>query len=475
MRTNHSFYYLVMKSGAGLIGLISIFVFTRFMRPDEYGIYAMMLSAFGICYAIFFQWLSQGLGRFYVNELARNAALVSTVIFGFVLATLFSSVLWGIALLFIAESPWKQWFLYLPPLVFSYAWYELNLRIANASMQPKLYGYISFSKAGLGLLIGAVLYRYFGLHGVFFGLIFSAIVTPFVWMRTSWHAVNPQSIDKAIFKRLLSYGMPLALSVALTLVVDVSDRFIIGALLGAEQAGLYAASYDLVVQAMGFMAAAFYLAAFPALVQESESNSPEKMVSGLARYSTLLFATTVPLLIIFVSLAGNFSLVVFGLPFRESANQLIPIIALGVFVGIFKIHFFDVVFQLGHKTARQIWPALLTAIMNVGLNLWWIPKFGIVGAAYATLVAFVLGCLASAAMASRVIPLVVPTANFLKICLSGICMYLLLLSMASFDGLLALVFQILSSLALYAALIVMLNVAEVRRSLFISGSRNNEK
>lgn len=470
MQTNHSFYYLVMKSGAGLVGLLSILVFTRFMRPDEYGIYAMLLSGLGICYAVFFQWLSQGLGRFYLHEQERNVALVSTAIYGFVLAILFSSVLWGIAMLFIAESPWKQWFLYLPPLVFSYAWYELNLRIANASMQPRLYGYLSFSKASLGLLIGAALYHHFGLHGVFLGLIFSAIVTPIFWMRTSWQALNVQSIDTAIFKKFLVYGLPLALTVTLTLVVDVSDRFIIAALLDAEQAGLYAASYDLVVQTMGFVVAALYLAAFPLLVQDIETKSPQKIVLGMAQYGTLLFATSVPLLILFVALAGNISVVVFGSPFRESATRLIPIIAFGVFVGGFKIHFFDVVFQLGQRTSQQIWPALLTAIMNVVLNLLWIPKYGIVGAAYATLAAFLLGCLASAAMARRVIPLRLPAADFLKICCAGMCMYLWLLGVEPFDGLLALILQILSSLSLYAVLILALNVAEVRRSLSIRWS-----
>ena len=166
MRAKHSFYYLVMKSGAGLIGLLSISVFTRFMRPDEYGIYATLLSGLGISYAIFFRWLSQGLGRFYVHGNGRgqerNNALISTVAYGFVLAMVDSTVIWCIALVCIPESSLKRWILYLPPLVFSYAWYELNLRIANASLQPRLYGYISFSKASLGLLIGVLLYRYFG-------------------------------------------------------------------------------------------------------------------------------------------------------------------------------------------------------------------------------------------------------------------------------------------------------------------------
>ena len=105
--------------------------------------------------------------------------------------------------------------------------------------------------------------------------------------------------------------------------------------------------------------------------------------------------------------------------------------------------------------------------MNVVLNLLWIPKYGIVGAAYATLAAFLLGCLASAVMARRVIPLILPAADFSKIVCAGIGMYLWLLGVQSFDGLTALILKILSSLTLYAVLILALNVAEVRRSLSV--------
>jgi O-antigen/teichoic acid export membrane protein len=464
-----------MKSGAGLVSMLSILVFTRLMHPDEYGIYAMLLSGLGICHAIIFQWLSQGLGRFYAHEQTRTNELLSTVVCAYILAIVFGTLLLVVAMLCVADAPWKKWILYLPPLVFSYAWFELNLRIANASMQPKLYGYISFSKAILGFFVGAALYQNIGLHGVFLGLILSAIVTPHFWMRTSWKDVDAKSIDKAIFNRFLVYGLPLALTVTLTLVVDVSDRFIIGSMLGAKQAGLYSASYDLVVQTMGFVTAALYLAAFPLLVQDIETKNAGKIASRLGQYSTLLLATSVPLLIVFLALPSNVSSVVFGLPFRESATQLIPTIALGVFVGGIKIHFFDVVFQLGQKTLQQIWPALLTAFVNVILNILWIPTNGISGAAYATFAAFLCGCFASAVMARRILPMTFPGADMLKILLSGICMYLLLLSMKSYGGWIALVFQILSSMVLYLALILALNVAEVRRSLLVHWLRKNDK
>ena len=471
MLLNHSFYYLVVKSGAGAVGLVSILVYTRLMRPDEYGIYAMLLSGLGICYAVFFQWLSQGLGRFYSNEQACISGLMSTVICGFVLAIIFSTVLWSVAMLCIANSSWKTWFLYLPPLVFSFAWYELNLRIANASMRPKLYGYISFSKASFGLMLGAVLYMYLGLHGVLLGLILSATITPIFWMRASWQVFDTRSIDKTIVKKFLGYGIPLALTATLTLVVDVSDRFIIATLLDAQQAGLYSASYDLVVQTMGFVVAALYMATFPLLIRDIETGNAETIKVSLRQYGTLLFVISVPLLTIFAALPSNISLTIFGLPFRMSATQLTPIIALGVFVGGFKIHFFDVVFQLGQKTSQQMWPALLTAIVNVVLNVLWIPEHGTAGAAYATLAAFALGCLASAVMARRIIPVTLPSADFLKILFSGVCMYVFLLSVEFFEGLLALTIQILSSMLLYSVLILTLNVAGVRHFLRIRWHR----
>lgn len=464
MHASHSFLYLIVRSGTGLAGIISIVVFTRLMEADEYGIYATLLSGLGVCYAIFFQWLSQGLGRFYGCDSERQTALVSTVGFGFVVAVVVSSMFWGIAMLLSGEHLWMQWLWYLPPLVFSYAWYELNLRIANAEMLPKLYGYISASKAGLGLSLGVIFYLYFGLHGVFLGLIMSAILPPICWMRSRWRIQSLQAVDKQMFRTILAYGLPLALTVTLTLVVDVSDRFIITALLNAEQAGLYAASYDLVVQTMGFFVAAFYLSTFPRLVKEMGNQPVKSIASSMARYGMLLFATSVPLLIVFTALAGNVSAMVLGAPFRESAIQLIPIIALGVFIGSLKIHFLDVTFQLAQRTTQQIWPALLTAVVNVALNVAWIPEYGIVGAAYATLAAFLFGCIASAVMVKKIIPLVLPVTDFFKICFAGISMYLLLYFLEFLNGLFALLFQLLCGFFLYVALVIVLNVAGLRHT-----------
>ena len=461
MLFTHSLHYFLMKGAAGLVGLFTIIIFTRLLSPNDYGIYAILLSGISICHAIFFYWLSLSLGRFYVREKAQLGQLISTIGYGFFLASLFSLLVWGLGVLFFQDISWLKWLFFLPPLVISYSWFELNLRIANVNIDPAMYGYISFAKASLGLLIGSLLYFYFGLNGLFSGIVLSAFVAPLFWMRGTWKMLHINLIDYKVFKRFLSYGLPLAITISLTLVVDSSDRFLIAAMIGEEQAGLYSASYHLVVQTMGFVAAAIYLAAFPMLVRDIETKNSGNIKLGLSQYITLLIAVIVPLLVIFIALSGNISIAVFGRPFRDSATLLMPIIAFGIFASIFKIYFFDLIFQLNHKTLIQIWPALLTALVNIILNVFWIPRYGPMGAAYATLVAFLIGLVVSGIMANRILVMSHPRTDILKVFCAGCAMYLLLLTLESLSGFFALALQLIAGLAMYLVLIIILNVGGI--------------
>ena len=58
-----------------------------------------------------------------------------------------------------------------------------------------MYGYISFAKASLGLLIGSLLYFYFGLNGPFSGIVLSAFVAHFYILTGSAYLVI---LDKVI-------------------------------------------------------------------------------------------------------------------------------------------------------------------------------------------------------------------------------------------------------------------------------------
>ncbi|MEY4571599.1 MAG: hypothetical protein RLZ10_810 [Bacteroidota bacterium] len=462
MLLRHSLSYLAIKSGPGLIGLLSVLIYTRILSPEEYGIYALVISGLGICYSIFFQWLSLSLGRFYGERGIHLGKFFSTSLYSFLLACLLSLIIWGIATLFLADTRWLKLIFFIPPLVITYAWYELNLRILNAQLELKLYGYTSFTKASLALLMGLLLYLSFGLYGIFTGLILSAVIAPLMWVRRIWPTLKIQLIDQTVFKKLALYGMPLAITIALTLIVDISDRFLITIFINEREAGLYSASYDLVMQIMGFVVATLYLAIFPILVKSADKMHVVKFNQHLNQYGSLLLAASVPLLIIFATLPKNISLVLLGPPFREAATQVMPVIAFGIFIGSIKIHFFDLIFQLKKRTYIQIIPALLTAIVNIILNIIWIPVYGISGAATATLIAFGVGFLASFVLLRYSLQISFALNDAFKILIAGLGMFVFLLNINVLSGLAALIFQIFSSLILYLLFIYFLDVANIK-------------
>ena len=71
-------------------------------------------------------------------------------------------------------------------------------------------------------------------------------------------------------------------------------------------------------------------------------------------------------------------------------------------------------------------------MLNVGLNVILIPRFGIVGAAAATFIAYILVCIASAIAGHRFLPVRIPWATFLRAAVASIAMYYVL-SFLTFD------------------------------------------
>ena len=103
------------------------------------------------------------------------------------------------------------------------AWYELNLTLLSSQLNPLRYGVVSLAKAVLALLLGWCLaIRGLGAPGLILGLIIGFLV-PGLWTTYyEWQGVKLQKFDRSIFKKLLTYGLPLTATFALNFVVSSS-------------------------------------------------------------------------------------------------------------------------------------------------------------------------------------------------------------------------------------------------------------
>lgn len=223
----------------------------------------------------------------------------------------------------------------------------------------------------------------------------------------------------------MRYGLPLTALFALSFVVSSSDRFLIAWFLGEGQAGIYAAAYDLGQQSLTLMMSAVNLAAHPLAVRALEQRSDGACRLQLKRNGTLLLAIAMPSAAGMAVLAPNISSVMLGAEFREDAARIIPWIALAILLSGMRAFHFDLAFQLGRQTIGQVWVVGAAAVLNIILNLWWIPAFGLMGAAYATAAAYLLAILMSAAIGRKVFQVPVPFRDLIKIALASSIMALL--------------------------------------------------
>lgn len=461
MLIRHSAGYLLARGLPGVINLTAVALYTRFLTTGEYGLYVLVITGAGLINAVFFQWLRLGLLRFYPAYSRRREEFLSTLAAVFVFLMALTGLL-GAGGLFAGAAGGGIIILGLL-LLWTQSWFELNLELSRAGLAPARYGMLAAARAVSALAVSIfLLWRGWGVEGILSGLISGSLISSLAISRREWKGAGIRRAEAGIFNQLFKYGLPLSVNFALVFIIDSSDRLILGWLMGAGAAGCYSAGYDLANQSIGMLMAVINTAAFPLLVQALEQGGEKKARARLAQNTAVLFMAGLPAAAGFAMLSGNIAGVFLGESFRESAVSIMPWIALASFLAGIKTYCLDLSFQLGKKTAGQLPVALTAALINTALNLWWIPMFGLKGAAYATVMAYLAASAMSLYWGRKILVLPFPWTDVLKIFISASCMALILYPAAHLRGAGALAAQICLGAAVYTAMVLLLDVMEIR-------------
>jgi O-antigen/teichoic acid export membrane protein len=428
------------------------------MTAEQYGYYALVIASAGILNAVCFQWLSVSLGRFFPAQENPPEQLLSTTLIGFlVLISLTGGLAAAVASLWLWSETTLLWLTALTVLIgWAQAWFDLNLKLVNTQLAPVRYGLIYSSKALLGIGAGAALfYLGLGVIGVLLGLAFSLLASSFLAWK-NWKGISLRHSDIGLLRELIEYGAPLTVTFMLTLVVGISDRYLLGWFMDAKAVGSYAAAYDLPQQSLVMLMGIVHLAAFPLVVNAIENNRSVEAQAQLRETALLLLGISLPATVGLIILADNIAMVALGSEFREAGEQIIPCVALATFVGALKAFYLDYSFQLGRQMRMHAWVMAITAIVNILLNLLLIPIYGLRGAAYATLGAFVVGFVSSWRLGRKVFPLPYPKDSY-KVIIASIGMAVILWLTSAWHGPKELAIQILLGGAAYGFLILLLH------------------
>ena len=198
--------------------------------------------------------------------------------------------------------------------------------------------------------------------------------------------------DRGVLSRMLPFGLANVPAYLGAMMVQVIDRPIVQRLRGFSELGVYQANYRMGFAMMVFVSV-FDYAWRPFFLRQHATHG-----DGVKPLLARVFTYTAALALFAFLVLAFFLPWLVGVPIPGVHRSLLRSDYLGG-VGVIPVVLLAYVFQMfatnfiaglyiREKVGRLPVVTLLGAAVNVAANLWWVPRFGILGAAYATLAAY---------------------------------------------------------------------------------------
>ncbi|CAK0759047.1 Oligosaccharide flippase family protein [Gammaproteobacteria bacterium] len=449
-----------------VITLFTLVVFTRVLTPYEYGLYALYTTGILWTQGFFFQWLILGVGRFvesaeHSGELSEFFSTTYILFFSFSLAVVLVSVVLTTQ---TDKLPWLT--VCVSALILrSFAQLRLEMhrnmhRILRFSV---LEGFQSFMTIFLGVFLVDIAERP-GFAPIL-GLAIANLLIIIFDFQDIFYQIKKILFKKSFFLDSFHYSAPLALSYLLSLIVANGDRFLISVFMSQTEVGHYSAAYGLADRPISiffnWVGMATTPLIFAAMQKEGISGALRVMEGNVRIFIFLGFPISAGL----AAIANPLSKVLMGPEFQEETAVLLPWLAIGGLLNGFMAHYLAHIFLATKRTSALFWTSAITAIANILLNLILIPKFGLIGAAWATIFSYALGVFLRTWEAR--VPIPMPMDDVLKGIFSCVLMVGVVRVLAFSGNAVGVFFSILTGIFVYSVSALSFNLVGVREKSLI--------
>jgi O-antigen/teichoic acid export membrane protein len=458
--------YLPANIVQGVVGFLSIILFTRLLSPADFGRYALAFSVLTLAHVAVFTWLEAAMARFWASgrpgrDLAGH------------FASLYRAATW-LSVAFIPLVGLVLWLWPADPLLkFALAaglagcpvrcFVKLAQERYRAAGEVSKAANLDMSVAVGGLLVG-VAFALGGAGGAapLLGLALAPLAAlPFILpgeLKQSRGGV----FERDRVRGYAVYGYPIAASLALTVVLSSTDRFLLAAFMDEAAVGAYHASYSIANRTLDVLFLWLGSAGQPALVMALERGGLDHLKDAAREQLSTFLLIGLPAAAGVALVARPLAEVLIGEELRTAAASVTPWIALSALLFGLTAYYFGQAFTLGKKTKRLLVAMAIPAGLNVVLNLVLVPYFGLLGAAWATAASFAVGMLATMWIGRRVIALPVPWESLIRCGVATAVMALVVSRLPAIGGLPELMLDASMGGLVYAAAALTINAAGVR-------------
>lgn len=457
--------YLPANIVQGMVGFLAIIMFTRLLSPEDFGRYALAFSVMTLAHVAVFSWLEAAMARFWAAQepgaaqghfasLYRTAFALSA---GFVVVAGLAAWFWPVDPLF--RLALAAGLLGAPARCLVKLAQERYRAAGEVSKAANLD--IAVAVGGLAIGVGFALMGAGGAAPLL-GLGLAPLAAlPFV-LPGELKQARGGGFEAGRVREYALYGYPIAASLALTVVLASTDRFLLAIYMDEAAVGAYHASYSIANRTLDVLFLWLGTAGQPALVMALERGGLERLkVAAREQLSTFLLIG-LPAAAGVALVAQPLSEVLIGEELRTAAASVTPWIALSALLFGLTAYYFGQAFTLGKKTKRLLIAMAIPAGLNVALNLILVPRFGLMGAAWATAASFGVGMVSTWLIGRRVMALPIPWESLARCGVATAVMALAVSRLPAIGGFRELMMDASVGGIVYAIVALTLNAAGVR-------------
>lgn len=394
-----------------LINFLLVPLYTRvFVDPGEYGVITEMYTYVAFLIIILTYGMETAFFRFSEKEPAKKHTVFSTSLF----SVAFTSILF-ILLVIVFRHPIAETLRYpdnveyivlLGTIVGLDAIAAIPFARLRAANKPMRFAVLKLIGIGVNIItvlfflllcpwllqhagpsvqqfIGLIYNPQIGVGYVFIANLVATIITLLLLtpvMRSVKPVFSPQ-----LLRTMLIYALPLLVAGLAGWVNEALDKLLLKYLLpeniAMTQVGIYGAVYKLSIL-MTIFIQAFRFAAEPFFFAQAAADDAKETYARVMNYFVMACLVIFLGVTLFIDIVKHF----IG-PEYHAGLPVVPMLLLAnMFLGIY--FNFSIWYKLTGQTRYGAWFAVAGAIITIVLNVWWIPKIGYYGSAWATLICY---------------------------------------------------------------------------------------
>ena len=452
-----------------LSSLIFIPIITKSFTTAEYGMWAQVNTTIALVPNIANLGLPYTMVRFLSAE--KDKERIKDSFYPMISLTFISTLI--ICLLFIifgnaianALFNGSMQVLYITTAISFFACMNLMLiSFFRTFQQMKRYSLFLVLQSYIGVFVSIYLtYAGYNIETVVLGLL-TGYVAVFIMMAFLIVRYLGIGIGKwSNLKEQLAFAIPTIPSNVSSWIVDSSDKYVIGILIGSVAVGCYSPGYALGSILLMFLSpfAVLLPAILPEHYEKGDLNEVDKYLSYSMKYYLLL---TVPAAVGMSVLSKPLLYIITTPEIALGGYMVTPFVCLGaIFMGMYGITNNILILEKNTMILGKLW--IVVAISNIVLNLLLVPYLNILGAAIATLICYILAFGVTAIASRKTMRLPFDIKEMLKIVIASAIMGIIVYIMHP-NGIINVLISIVVGVIVYFAIIFILK-AVTRKEIAI--------